>query len=92
MRQQESNRLEALSQGEQSRVIAMVQDHVEWLTAQISRIESEVHDHIDSNPDLKRDADLIRSIPKALLAADQSWQHNSWPTSGMCDDSRTPKR
>jgi transposase len=67
MRQQESNRLEALSQytpqGEQSRVIAMVNDHIDWLTAQITSIESEIHDHIDSNPDLKRDAELIRSIP-----------------------------
>jgi len=52
MRQQESNRLEALSQGEQSRVITMVKDHVEWLTAEIARIASEIQDHIDSNPDL----------------------------------------
>jgi transposase len=63
MRQQERNRLEALSQGEQSRVIAMVQDHVDWLSGQIAAIESEIHDHIASNPDLKQDADLIRSIP-----------------------------
>jgi transposase len=66
MRQQESNRLEALSQGEQSRVsrvIAMVKDHITWLSAQIASIESEIHDHIDNNPDLKHDADLIRSIP-----------------------------
>jgi transposase len=63
MHQQECNRLEALSQGDQSRVIAMVQDHIDWLNAQIAAIESEIHDHIDSNPDLKRDADLIRSIP-----------------------------
>lgn len=67
MRQQESNRLEALSQGtpqgKTSRVIAMVKDHVKWLTAQIASIESEIQDHIDSNPGLKHDAELIRSIP-----------------------------
>ncbi len=66
MRQQERNRLEALSQSDQSRasrIITMVKDHVDWLTAQITSIESEIHDHIDSNPDLKHDADLIRSIP-----------------------------
>lgn len=67
MRQQERNRLEAQSQstlqGEQSRIIAMVQDHIDWLSAQIADIESEIHDHIDGNPDLKHDADLIRSIP-----------------------------
>jgi transposase len=70
MRQQESNRLEALSQGPSqsdqsrvSRVITMVKDHITWLTAQIADIEAEIHDHIDSNPDLKHDAELIRSIP-----------------------------
>ena len=67
MRQQESNRLEALSQGmpqgERSRVIVMVQDHIDWLSRQIADIESKIHDHIDNNPDLKHDAELIRSIP-----------------------------
>ena len=67
MHQQECNRLEALSQftleGKQSRVIAMVQDHIDWLNTQIAEIEAEIHDHIDGNPDLKHDADLIRSIP-----------------------------
>ena len=41
----------------------MVHEHIDWLSVQIAAIESEIHDHIDSNPDLKRDADLIRSIP-----------------------------
>ena len=65
MRQQESNRLEALSQGmrEQSTVIVMVRDHIDWLSRQIADIESKIHDHIDNNPDLKHDAELIRSIP-----------------------------
>ncbi|MGH8338090.1 MAG: IS110 family transposase [Gammaproteobacteria bacterium] len=67
MHQQECNRLEALSQstlqGKQSRVVAMVQEHIDWLNTQIAEIESEIHDHIDGNPDLKHDADLIRSIP-----------------------------
>ena len=42
----------------------MVQEHVDWLSAQIAEIESEIHDHNDGNPDLKHDADLIRSIPE----------------------------
>lgn len=65
MRQQESNRLEALSQGmrKQSTVIVMVRDHIDWLSRQIADIESKIHDHIDNNPDLKHDAELIRSIP-----------------------------
>jgi transposase len=41
----------------------MVQEHIDWLNTQIAGIESEIHDHIDGNPDLKHDADLIRSIP-----------------------------
>ena len=32
-------------------------------TSQIAKVESDIDDHIDANPDLKRDAELIRSIP-----------------------------
>lgn len=63
MRQQERNRLEALAQGTPSKVVPMVEEHVAWLTAQIQKIESDIDDHIDRNPDLKHDAELIRSIP-----------------------------
>jgi transposase len=70
MHQQECNRLEALDQSplqrEPSRVVEMVQDHIDWLSAQIADIESDIHDHIDNNPHLKRDADLIRSIPSGI--------------------------
>lgn len=63
MRQQERNRLEALSQGVPSSVKAMVEEHIGWLTRQIAAIEKDINDHIDGNPDLKNDAELIRSIP-----------------------------
>lgn len=67
VRQRKGNGLEALSHstahGKTSRVIAMVKDHIDWLTAQIDRIESEIHDRIDGNADLEHDSDLIRSIP-----------------------------
>lgn len=63
MRQQERNRLEALAQGAQCSVRAMVQEHIEWLNQQIARIERDINDHIDSNPGLKQDAELIKSIP-----------------------------
>ena len=67
MHRQECNRLEALSQstleGEQSRVIAMVVEHIDWLKAQIAAIEAAIYKHIDGNRELKRDAALIRSIP-----------------------------
>lgn len=63
MRQQEMNRLEALSQGAPSTVKAMVEEHIDWLSRQIAQIEKDIDDHISGNPVLKQDADLIRSIP-----------------------------
>lgn len=63
MRQQERNRLEALTQSTPSSVIAMVREHIAWLDRQISKIEFDIDDHIDGHPELKRDAELMRSIP-----------------------------
>ncbi|WP_199671532.1 transposase [Salinisphaera sp. Q1T1-3] len=64
MRQQEINRIEALiNQGTPSNVTAMVEEHVAWLNEQIARIQSDIDDHIDGHPELKQDADLMRSIP-----------------------------
>lgn len=63
MRQQEMNRLEVHEVAEQHEVISHVRDHITWLDAQIAQIESDIDDHIDRHPDLKRDAELIESIP-----------------------------
>ena len=63
MRQQELNRLEALGQGTVSNVTGMVQEHVAWLDEQIRKVQSSIDDHIDGNPELKRDAKLMQSIP-----------------------------
>lgn len=64
MRQQELNRLEAMGQSEAGQQVAeMVREHVAWLDRQIARVESDIDDHIDGSPQLKRDAELIRSIP-----------------------------
>ena len=63
MRQQELNRIEALAQGTPSTVQAMVEEHVAWLDNQIAKIQSDIDDHINGHPELKRDADLMRSIP-----------------------------
>lgn len=63
MRQQELNRLEALGQGTVSNVISMVQEHVAWLDEQIRKIQSSIDDHIDGNPELKQDAQLMQTIP-----------------------------
>lgn len=63
MRQQELNRLEAAEQAPSSGVKAMVEEHVDWLDKQIKKIQSDIDDHIDGNPELKNDAELIQSIP-----------------------------
>lgn len=63
MHQQEANRLEALAQGTPSRVTDMVKEHMAWLKKEIAKIEKEIDDHIGGNPELKEDAELIRSVP-----------------------------
>ena len=40
-----------------------VQIHLDWLSKQIKELERNINDHIDRHPDLKRDAELLGSIP-----------------------------
>lgn len=63
MHQQESNRLEAYQASGQSQMVAAVQTHLDWLNTQIAELERYINDHIDRHPDLKRDAELLHSIP-----------------------------
>ena len=63
MKQQELNRIEGLSKTCEVAVKDMILDHIHWLEKQIRSIQSKIDDHIDGNPELKRDADLIESIP-----------------------------
>ncbi|WP_083251570.1 IS110 family RNA-guided transposase [Acidihalobacter yilgarnensis] len=63
MRQQELNRLEALAQGLPSNVTDMVHEHVAWLDEQIRKLQDAIDDHIDGNPALREDAQLMQSIP-----------------------------
>lgn len=63
MHQQESNRLEAHLAGRQASLAASVRTHLEWLAQQIASLERDIDDHINRYPDLKRDAQLLRSIP-----------------------------
>lgn len=63
MRQQETNRLEALAHGTPTSVQDMVDEHIDWLNQQIQKIQADIDDHIDGNPELKQDTDLIESIP-----------------------------
>lgn len=63
MRQQERNRLEALSQPADATIRARVEAHIQWLEREIADLERDIDDHIQGHPQLKRDAELIRSIP-----------------------------
>lgn len=63
IRQQENNRLESYTLTSMDEVAQHVQAHIAWLDEQIKKLEGDIDDHIDRHPDLKRDAELITSIP-----------------------------
>lgn len=63
IRQQETNRLETHDLAKQDALQQNVQEHIDWLDAQIKRLEEEIDDHIDRHPDLAKDAQLMSSIP-----------------------------
>jgi transposase len=62
-RQQEENRLEALTISDMADVAQHVRQHITWLTAEIEKLEIDINEHIDRHPGLKHDADLLASIP-----------------------------
>ena len=59
MRQMEQNRLDTSSLV----VREEIQDHVTYLDAQRKKTEQSIRDHIDQNPTLKEQRDLLVSIP-----------------------------
>lgn len=59
MRQMECNRREVSDDA----VLPSITEVVDTLDAQIAAVKKEIHDHIDSDPDLKRDNTLLTSIP-----------------------------
>jgi len=63
IRQQEENRHEAHVVSGMTDVAAHVAEHVKWIDGEIAKLEKEIEDHIDRHPGLKRDADLLTSIP-----------------------------
>jgi transposase len=63
MQQQEANRLEAQSFSGLEEHAVHIKEHITWLATEIAKLEQEIDDHIDRNPGLKHDADLIASIP-----------------------------
>ncbi|MYN16389.1 IS110 family transposase [Rugamonas sp. FT107W] len=71
MRQQEENRLEAYGTASNTELEGHIQQHVSWLNSQIKQMEHDIDDQINRHPNLKRDADLMASIPgigKATVA------------------------
>jgi transposase len=61
MLQQEANRLEsALNQPVMQ---TSIRSHMHWLQDNIKSLEQQIGDHIDRNPGLRADVDLITSIP-----------------------------
>jgi transposase len=59
MRTQESNRLEVARDIIKADIVA----HIEWLENEITALQKKVHNHIDSDPDLKDKQALLQSIP-----------------------------
>lgn len=59
MRTQESNRLEV----SRDAVRNDIQQHLDWLDADIKQLIKAINDHIDNHPDLKQKRDLLNSIP-----------------------------
>lgn len=61
MRQQEQNRLQA---GVTSATVkTTLQHHLAFLEQHIAALKTRIQDHLDGHPDLKRDQDLLDSIP-----------------------------
>lgn len=44
-------------------VLAAIEAHIAFLDEQIDDLETQIRDHIDNHPDLKRNRDLLLSIP-----------------------------
>ncbi|WP_457975847.1 IS110 family RNA-guided transposase [Enterobacter sp. SA197] len=59
MRQMEENRLE----GAEEVILASLTEHIAQLDALIEETKKKINQHIDDNPDLKRDKALLKSIP-----------------------------
>ena len=61
MRQQEINRLSSGIREEM--VIASLKAHIEYLDGEIEKINSQIKDHINSHPGLKKNKELLVTIP-----------------------------
>jgi transposase len=76
----EQNRLELV----ESQVLASITDTVQFLQKQLTDLDTQIHDQIDQNPDLKQKQELLKSVPgvgKVLSATLIS----QMPELGSCD-------
>lgn len=44
-------------------VLSTIDAHIAFLDEQIAQLEQQINDHIDQHPDLKRNKELLESIP-----------------------------
>lgn len=63
MHQQEMNRLEAARAANDDLSRQNIDEHVAYLQAAIKRLQSDIDDHINGQPELRQDAQLLASIP-----------------------------
>jgi transposase len=56
---QECNRLQVANPA----IEPQIQNHIEWLNAEIKALAKRIRDHIDNHPDLREKRDLLDSIP-----------------------------
>ena len=59
MKTQESNRLDVAREAIQPGI----QEHLDWLEAEITKLRKLIRDHIDDDPDLRNRKDLLDTIP-----------------------------
>jgi transposase len=84
MRQQENNRL---ASGQHSATVRhSIQEHVAFITEQLGDLDRRIRQHLDQHPDLRRQRDLLTSIPgigdvtaAQLLAELPSWAASATP-------------
>jgi transposase len=58
---QEKNRLQA--PGQPAAVVQSLESSIAFLESETKRLQKQIRDHINQNPDLKRDSKLLQSIP-----------------------------
>ena len=63
MHQQEMNRIEAANASDDQLSKGYIAEHVNYLEAAIKRLQKDIDDHVQGQPALRHDAQLLASIP-----------------------------